>query len=87
MKTFMKAIALCLCLLLCLNSIPAAFAAEAGDVTIDESRKGFLTIYNSGYSDCTVRVTYAATMNSDASVGYGDAGNPNDVVLTWKRSS
>ena len=45
------------------------------------------SMVNSGYSDCTVRVTYAATMNSDASVVYGDAGNPNDVVLTWKRSS
>lgn len=45
------------------------------------------SMVNSGFSDCTVRVTYAATMNSDASVVYGDAGNPNDVVLTWKRSS
>ena len=42
---------------------------------------------NSGYSDCTVRITYAATMNSDASVVYGDNGNPNEVVLLWKRSS
>ena len=42
---------------------------------------------NSGYSDCTVRITYAATVNSDASVVYGDDGNPNEVVLTWKRSS
>ena len=42
---------------------------------------------NSGYSDCTVRITYAATVNSDASVVYGDSGNPNEVVLTWKRSS
>jgi len=42
---------------------------------------------NSGYSDCTVRITYAATMNSDASVVYGDDGNPNEVVLLWKRTS
>lgn len=42
---------------------------------------------NSGYSDCILRITYKATMNSDASVIYGDAGNPNDVVLTWKRSN
>ena len=42
---------------------------------------------NSGYSDCTLRITYAATMNSDASVVYGDSGNPNEVVLTWKRTS
>ncbi|MEI3060498.1 MAG: SpaH/EbpB family LPXTG-anchored major pilin [Oscillospiraceae bacterium] len=42
---------------------------------------------NSGYSDCTLRITYAAIVNSDASVVYGDAGNPNEVVLTWKRTS
>ena len=42
---------------------------------------------NSGYSDCTMRITYAATMHSDDSVVYGDSGNPNKVVLTWKRSS
>lgn len=42
---------------------------------------------NSGYSDCTLRITYAATMNSDADVVYGDNGNPNEVVLTWKRTS
>lgn len=42
---------------------------------------------NSGYSDCTLRVTYKATVNSDASVSYGDAGNPNSVLLTWKRSN
>ena len=42
---------------------------------------------NSGYSDCTLRVSYSATINSDASVVYGDTGNPNEVVLTWKRTS
>ena len=42
---------------------------------------------NSGYSDCTLRITYAATVDSDDSVVYGDGGNPNAVTLTWKRSS
>ena len=42
---------------------------------------------NSGYSDCTLRITYKATMDSDNSVVFGDEGNPNDVVLTWKRSN
>ena len=42
---------------------------------------------NSGYSDCTLRITYAATMNSDDSVVYGDEGNDNAVVLTWERSN
>lgn len=45
------------------------------------------SMVNSGYSDCTLRITYAATMNSDADVVYGDNGNPNEVVLTWKRTS
>lgn len=45
------------------------------------------TMLNSGYSDCTLRITYQATMHSDKSVTYGDAGNPNDVVLLWKRTS
>lgn len=31
---------------------------------------------NSGYSDCTLRITYAATVNSDDSVVYGDAETP-----------
>lgn len=40
-----------------------------------------------GYSSCTMRITYAATLHSDATVVYGDNGNPNEVVLTWKRTS
>ena len=42
---------------------------------------------NSGYSDCTLRITYAATMDSNNEVVYGDSGNPNTVVLTWSRTS
>lgn len=45
------------------------------------------SMVNSGYSDCTLRITYAATVNSSADVVYGDSGNPNEVVLTWKRTS
>lgn len=40
-----------------------------------------------GYSNYTLRVTYSATVNSDASVVYGEDGNTNTVVLTWKRTS
>lgn len=40
-----------------------------------------------GYSNCYVRVTYSATLNQNADVVYGDDGNPNTVVLTWKRSN
>ena len=42
---------------------------------------------NSGYSDCTVKITYQAQVNSDDSVVFGDAGNPNEVVLIWRRTS
>ena len=42
---------------------------------------------NSGYSDCTLRITYSATMHADDSVVYGDSGNDNAVVMTWKRSN
>ena len=45
------------------------------------------SMVNSGFSDCTLRITYQATMDSDNFVVFGDDGNPNDVVLTWKRSS
>ena len=42
---------------------------------------------NSGFSDCTVRLTYTAKVDSDSSLVVGDKGNDNKVVLTWKRSS
>ncbi len=42
---------------------------------------------NSGYSDCTVRITYSAKLNSDKSLVCGDDGNSNDVVLVWKRTN
>lgn len=45
------------------------------------------TMVNSGYSDCTLRITYQAVMDSDNSLVFGDQGNPNEVVLTWKRSN
>ncbi len=40
-----------------------------------------------GYSNLTMRITYACTLNSDAAVVYGDSSNPNDVTLTWKRTN
>lgn len=45
------------------------------------------TAVESGYSQCTMRITYTATVNSDATVVYGDDGNPNEVVLTWQRTN
>ena len=40
-----------------------------------------------GYSNYTARVTYTATINSNASFVFGENGNCNEVVLTWKRTS
>ena len=74
-------------------------ADDGNTMTISMTTKGLSeinsskTVYsdasmvNSGFSDCTLRITYQATMDSDNSVVYGDDGNPNDVVLTWKRSN
>ena len=45
------------------------------------------SMVNSGYSDCTLRITYAAKMESSKDLVFGDKGNDNKVVLTWKRSS
>ena len=42
---------------------------------------------NSGYSDCAMRITYAAKLHTDASVIYGDTANTNTVQLQWKRSN
>ena len=45
MKRFKKIMCMCLALVLCLGCAPAVFAAEVADATIDQSRKGSLTIY------------------------------------------
>ena len=45
MKSFKKIMCMCLALVLCLGCAPAVFAAEVADATIDQSRKGSLTIY------------------------------------------
>ena len=56
---------------------------------INTSRSVFTgaNMVNSGYSDCTLRITYTATMNADDNVVYGDEGNDNAVVMTWRRSN
>jgi len=50
-----------------------------------------ITVYtngtDSGYSDCIMRISYAAKLNSDATVVYGSTGNANTVTLTWKRTN
>lgn len=40
-----------------------------------------------GYSNCYTRITYSCTLVPQFASVYGDAGNSNTVVLTWKRSN
>lgn len=39
------------------------------------------------YSGWTMVIYYNATLHTDEMVTYGDNGNPNDVTLTWERTT
>lgn len=39
------------------------------------------------YSEHTIKIVYAAKVNSDNSFIYGEQGNLNEVILTWERTS
>ena len=58
---------------------------EAGLAEINEAATVYTDSVKRGYSDCTMRITYAATLTADAQMG--DTDNPNEVVLTWKRTN
>ena len=58
---------------------------EAGLSEINEATTIYTDSVKRGYSDCTMRITYAATLTADAKMG--DTDNPNEVVLTWKRTN
>ena len=58
---------------------------EAGLSEINEADTVYADSVKRGYSDCTMRITYAATLTADAKMG--DTDNPNEVVLTWKRTN
>ncbi len=62
-------------------------AAGLNEISTSKAVYSGASMVNSGYSDCTVRVTYAAKMDSSKDLVIGDSGNDNKVVLTWKRSS
>ncbi|MBP3673459.1 MAG: SpaH/EbpB family LPXTG-anchored major pilin [Oscillospiraceae bacterium] len=73
------------------------YSSDDRHMTIDITEAGLAEINGStenvngklyvGYSNYTARVTYTATLHSDASVTFGENGNENKVVLTWKRTS
>ena len=58
---------------------------EAGLAEINEAATVYTDSVKHGYSDCTMRITYAATLTADAQMG--DTDNPNEVELTWKRTN
>ena len=58
---------------------------DTGLREINEAATVYTDSVKRGYSDCTMRITYAATLTADAKLG--DTDNPNEVVLTWKRTN
>ena len=58
---------------------------ESGLAEINEATTVYTDSVKRGFSDCTMRITYAATLTADAQMG--DKDNPNEVVLTWKRTN
>lgn len=58
---------------------------ETGLSEINEAAAVYIDNVKRGYSDCTMRITYAATLTADAKMG--DKDNPNTVTLTWKRTN
>ena len=75
------------------------YSADGSTMTIEMTAAGLneintsMLVYtapgmvNAGYSDCTMRVTYSATLQSSDDMVYGDDGNSNSVVLSWQRSN
>ena len=58
---------------------------ETGLREINEAATVYTDSVKRGYSDCTMRLTYAATLTVDAQMG--DTDNPNEVELTWRRTN
>lgn len=71
------------------ESVMTIEMTEAGLAELNTSKAVYSDagMVNSGFSDCTLRIRYTAKMNSNGDLVYGDKGNDNRVVLTWKRSS
>ena len=73
------------------------YSSDDRHMTIDVTADGLAEINGNqpnvngqlykGYSNYTARVTYTAVLNGDDTFVYGDNGNDNKVVLTWKRTS
>ena len=58
---------------------------DTGLAEINEVATVYTDSVKRGYSDCTMRISYAATLTADAKMG--DTDDPNEVVLTWRRTN
>ena len=58
---------------------------DTGLSEINEAATVYTDSVKRGYSDCTMHITYAATLTADAQMG--DTDNPNEVELTWRRTN
>lgn len=58
---------------------------DTGLAEINEAATVYTDTVKRGYSDCTMRITYTATLTADAKMG--DTDNPNEVELTWRRTN
>ena len=58
---------------------------DTGLSEINEETTVYTDSVKCGYSDCTMRISYAATLTADAKMG--DTDNPNEVELTWRRTN
>ena len=58
---------------------------DTGLAEINEAATVYTDSVKRGYSDCAMRITYAATLIADAQMG--DTDNPNEVELTWRRTN
>ena len=58
---------------------------DTGLSEINEAATVYTDSVKRGYSDCTMRITYAAALTADAKMG--DTDNPNEVVLMWRRTN
>ena len=55
MKNLKKLLSMCLALMMVLTCVPAAFAAEVDDCTIDEDAKASLTIWKFDWTNGATR--------------------------------
>ena len=68
-------------------TITEAGRAEMNSGNWANLQSGDTTQVRRGYSDCTMRITYTANLDSNNTATFGDEGNENIVTLRWKRTN